>query len=415
MKLSASHDTYSPGEVLLNNYLKPKGISISKFSIMTGVHMRTLRSIIAGERMTHRIIDRISAVTRTAPRYWHYMQTDWLFRKYIESRKTVKPIQPIALPWRTCSIESPGQILSREFIKPSGESYRSIERKYKVQYPLLCDIVRERKAITPLLAARLQAAFGTSTRYWLDLQTYHDIVKILETNSTGHNQIRISIEKFRNGLELRKFAHSNKNEPLHPGRILYEQFIKPSRMNVYEWHKILFIRIKELKLILAGKRKLSAMMIIKLSRVFNTDITYWIDLNNKYYSQLAEAQSRKVLRKVKAVRESAPRKFEPPAPFEFLEERFLRPMDFPRKQFLRHIGIRGRSYGDDFRKIPRINFELAIRVGQALGVAPQYFVFLQLEYSIHLQESQSHKVTPFAAGRPIQKNLRKQLGTRISQ
>jgi len=165
MRLPVRQNTDSPGQVLLNNYLKPKGISIPEFSKISGVPKGTLQNIIKGECMSRSAIYRISSITRTAPRYWYYLQTTWQFSKYLQSQKNLKAIEPIFLPWRTHSFESPGQILSREFIKPSGESYRSIERKYKIHYPMLCDVVRGKKAITPLLAAQLQVAFGVSTRY----------------------------------------------------------------------------------------------------------------------------------------------------------------------------------------------------------------------------------------------------------
>jgi addiction module HigA family antidote len=389
MPFPSSQHTDSPGQVLRNHYLKPKGISIKEFSAMSGVHKDTLKDILAGERMAQSSISRISAVTRTSPRYWYYLQTMWLFRKYLEYRKSVKEIEAISLPWRTGSFESPGQILSRDFIKPSGENYASIERKYMIHYPPLCDVVLGKKAINPLLAAQLQAAFGASSRYWLDLQTCDDIRKIIGADLAGYKPIRASIEKFRNDLEQRKFRLNDKRKlSVHPGRILLKQFIKPSRMTVTEWHKILFIQIRELKLILTGKKRLSAGMIIKLCRAFKTDASYWIDLNNIYYSQLADAQYRRaVSRKAKCGRESSPYKYQPLPLFKFLEDNFLRPMDLPRKQFLRHIGIR-RGYGDDLNvMIPRINFELAIRVGQALRLDPLYLVFIQMEHHIFLCEN----------------------------
>lgn len=386
MQLPVSQNTNLPGQILLNNYLKPKGISVSEFSKISGIDRRTLQASIEGCALPYSAIQRISYVTRTAPRYWHYLQVTWQFHEYLKCRKPERCIEPISSPWRTSSFESPGQILSREFLKPSGESYRSIERKYKIQYPPLYDIVRGRKAITPLLAAKFQLAFGASTRYWLDLQACHDISKITSVNSEGYKSIQVSIEKFRNDLERRKFTlESEKEICVHPGKILLRQFMKPSGMSVIEWQKILFIQMGELKLILAGKRRLTAKMIVKLSRVLNIDVTYWIDLNNRYYSKLADAQCRRLLKKVehKPVRIQ----HQPPAPFEFLENNFLRPVDFPRKRFLRHIGVKGRSYGDDFRVVPRISYDLAFKVGQALQIDPQYFIFLQMEYNIHLQEN----------------------------
>jgi addiction module HigA family antidote len=177
-------------------------------------------------------------------------------------------------------IHSPGHILSKEFIKPSGKSYRSIERKYNIRYPPLIDIVRGRRRITPILARQFQSAFVASTRYWLDIQTYYELTQMHGGKLIHDKSIGRSLIEFRSIVEF--------SEPeVHPGKFLFNKFLKTSELSISDWNKILFVTFNELDSILSGKKVLSTALLIKLSRIFNTDISYWIDLNNKYISQLA--------------------------------------------------------------------------------------------------------------------------------
>jgi len=379
----------SPGQILLSNYLIPKGVTVREFSALSGVPTATLRDIIKGERMSNGVISRVSATTRTAPRYWHYLQETWQFHQYLHSGKAPIKIEPISLPLQTHSFEAPGQVLDREFIKPSGKSYRSIEEKYKIRYPLLCDIVRGKKSITPLVARQLEAAFGVSTKYWLDLQSCYELRKLIDTSPVSDGSIYRSLDIFFSRVAVKERSPGTKKKLLiHPGKILMMQFIKPSGINVQDWRKILCIRIREFKEILSSKRSMSSEVILKVARVFKPDVGYWIDINNAYYARWAEGKYSKLFKRSKNEKKgiSDDVKYQPSPPFKFLEDNFLRPMHLPRKHLLRHIGIRARGYGDDLRRIPRVNFEFASRIGQALNMSPWYWFFLQMEYNIHSHE-----------------------------
>jgi len=63
----------------------------------------------------------------------------------------------------------PGEILREEFLSPMGISYK-LSVDLKVSPPTVNDIVREKRGITPEMAARLARYFGTSEQFWLNLQ-----------------------------------------------------------------------------------------------------------------------------------------------------------------------------------------------------------------------------------------------------
>jgi antitoxin HigA-1 len=64
----------------------------------------------------------------------------------------------------------PGEILREEFLLPLGISPYRLSVDLGVSAPTVNDIVRERRGITPEMAARLARYFGTSEQFWLNLQ-----------------------------------------------------------------------------------------------------------------------------------------------------------------------------------------------------------------------------------------------------
>src|ERR1700752_2640373 len=64
----------------------------------------------------------------------------------------------------------PGEILREEFLEPMGISAYRLALDLHVSPPTVNDIVREKRGITPEMAARLAKYFGTSELFWLNLQ-----------------------------------------------------------------------------------------------------------------------------------------------------------------------------------------------------------------------------------------------------
>ena len=64
----------------------------------------------------------------------------------------------------------PGEILREEFLEAMGISAYRLAVDLHVSPPTINDIVREKRGITPEMAARLAKYFGTSEQFWLNLQ-----------------------------------------------------------------------------------------------------------------------------------------------------------------------------------------------------------------------------------------------------
>jgi addiction module HigA family antidote len=78
------------------------------------------------------------------------------------ARKTYEPIHP-------------GEILMEEFLEPMGISQYRLAKDISVPPRRINEIVHGKRAISPDTALRLSRFFGTSERFWLNLQMRYDL------------------------------------------------------------------------------------------------------------------------------------------------------------------------------------------------------------------------------------------------
>jgi len=69
----------------------------------------------------------------------------------------------------------PGEILLEEFLKPLGLSQYRIARDLSVPPRRINEIVHGKRGISADTALRLGRYFGTSARFWLNLQARYDL------------------------------------------------------------------------------------------------------------------------------------------------------------------------------------------------------------------------------------------------
>jgi len=69
----------------------------------------------------------------------------------------------------------PGEILLEEFLEPMGISQYRLAKDISVPPRRINEIVKGKRAITPDTALRLSRYFGTSERFWLNLQMRYDL------------------------------------------------------------------------------------------------------------------------------------------------------------------------------------------------------------------------------------------------
>ncbi len=86
----------------------------------------------------------------------------------------------------------PGEILQEEFMEPHGLSAYSLAAELGVDHMRIYRITRGEQTITTDTALRLSRFFGTTARFWLNLQDHYD----LEV-AAGDEGIQQSLEKIR--------------------------------------------------------------------------------------------------------------------------------------------------------------------------------------------------------------------------
>lgn len=64
----------------------------------------------------------------------------------------------------------PGEILRDEFLSPLGMSAHQLAVALRVPATRINDIVHERRGITADTALRLSRYFGTTSRFWMNMQ-----------------------------------------------------------------------------------------------------------------------------------------------------------------------------------------------------------------------------------------------------
>ncbi len=69
----------------------------------------------------------------------------------------------------------PGEILLEEFLNPMGISQYRLAKDINVPPRRINEIVKGQRTITANTALRLSRFFGTSERFWLNLQSRYDL------------------------------------------------------------------------------------------------------------------------------------------------------------------------------------------------------------------------------------------------
>ncbi len=69
----------------------------------------------------------------------------------------------------------PGEVLQEEFLKPLGISQYRLAKNLNVPARRINEIVQGKRSISADTALRLARYFGTTDRFWLNLQARYDL------------------------------------------------------------------------------------------------------------------------------------------------------------------------------------------------------------------------------------------------
>ena len=76
--------------------------------------------------------------------------------------------------------------------------------------------------------------------------------------------------------------------PVHPGEILFEEFLKPMGISQYRLAKDISVDPRRINEIVHGQRSISADTALRLGRYFGTSARIWINLQSHYDLEVQE-------------------------------------------------------------------------------------------------------------------------------
>ena len=82
---------------------------------------------------------------------------------------------------------------------------------------------------------------------------------------------------------------------VHPGEILFEDYIKPMGISVHALSLALHVPYSRLREIVDGKRGVSADTALRLERYFGSEAQGWLNLQAAYDLRVAEKLSAKAI------------------------------------------------------------------------------------------------------------------------
>ncbi|MBW4481132.1 MAG: HigA family addiction module antidote protein [Tildeniella torsiva UHER 1998/13D] len=80
----------------------------------------------------------------------------------------------------------------------------------------------------------------------------------------------------------------DKLQPVHPGEILLEEFLKPMNLSQNQMALALRVPARRINEIVHGKRRITADTALRLARYFNMSPRFWLGLQMDYDLDVAE-------------------------------------------------------------------------------------------------------------------------------
>lgn len=80
----------------------------------------------------------------------------------------------------------------------------------------------------------------------------------------------------------------SKMPPIHPGEILFEEFMEPMKITQYRLAKDISVPPRRINEIVHGKRAITADTALRLGRFFGMEAQFWLNLQSHYDLDVAE-------------------------------------------------------------------------------------------------------------------------------
>lgn len=90
---------------------------------------------------------------------------------------------------------------------------------------------------------------------------------------------------------------TKKMPPIHPGRILLEEFLQPMGISQYRVSKDISVPARRINEIVHGKRAITADTALRLGMFFGMTAQFWLNLQSRYDLEVAEDALKNRLKK----------------------------------------------------------------------------------------------------------------------
>jgi len=80
----------------------------------------------------------------------------------------------------------------------------------------------------------------------------------------------------------------SKPRPIHPGEILYEEFMKPLNISSNRLALDIHVPSNRISQIVSQKRKITADTALRLAKYFKNSARFWMNLQANYELQIAD-------------------------------------------------------------------------------------------------------------------------------
>jgi addiction module HigA family antidote len=366
MSSTNTHSFNLTPSIALYAYISAFKMTKKEFSDELGISLYKLDKLLRGGRLSENVIESLSRCTKTEPEYWINLQMRYLLKEFLIKRRNIS--KPMILPIisrRVCpvKVEYPvGHFLNIYFLKPLGLPIKALVEHLKMSHFKIRALVYNQIQINQSIAYELAKTFNNTPYYWIELQTRFEIFKALKEKRKLKNIVTQDLNKFLSSAELfslQKSCH-------HPGTVL-RQKLNQYNISLSDWSKIFWISKNHLTKIIAGEQEISVELALKICSIFQTPITYWLSLQRDYYSPEGPNEQR-LFNEHELRRE-----------FFSLNHvtKYLAEMGWELNYFANYINIKKSKLQDIFDNKMKPDFEISVRLGQALCVDPYQFLLLK--------------------------------------
>jgi len=90
---------------------------------------------------------------------------------------------------------------------------------------------------------------------------------------------------------------TKKITPIHPGEILYEEFLKPLELSQYRIAQDISVPPRRINEIIHGRRAITADTALRLGKYFGMSPEFWLNLQSRFDLEVASSQMEPTLAK----------------------------------------------------------------------------------------------------------------------